>query len=263
MCTSLSIVCSPCVCYSVLFTLYKGKCLPYFPWFWEINAFHGNFITSVFIKVNHSSLSLPPEDVSVDPWMVLSPSINRDGITLHVLPVVSVGAGPGSTPTWQAWPQQECISVDSALLSSSLLCSECFWSQSCVYRGAGGDSTLKPSIILPIPSVPVRVDRSPGVVTATTPAVSLLFNVVPPSHADTAHDWAVKHRLTPHSVLLLPPSWRHRKDARSRCCPGKRSLETSAHASGPWTLYELWEMFMELPSPVGITPRAPRAAVGR
>lgn len=115
----------------------KENALPYFPWFWEINAFHGNFITSVFIEVNHSSLSLPPEDVSVDPWIVLSPSINRAGITLHVLPVVNVGAGPGPTPTWQAWPQWEHISVDSALLSSSLLCSEYFWSKSCVYRGVG------------------------------------------------------------------------------------------------------------------------------
>lgn len=240
----------------------KENALPYFPWFWEINAFHGNFITSVFIEVNHSSLSLPPEDVSVDPWIVLSPSINRAGITLHVLPVVNVGAGPGPTPTWQAWPQWEHISVDSALLSSSLLCSEYFWSKSCVYRGVGGDWTLKRSIILPIPSSPIHVNWSPGMVTATTPAVSLPFNVVPPSHPNTAHDWAVKHRLTPHSVLLLPPSWRHPEDTRSRCCPGKRSLETSAHVSGPWTLYELWEMFVELPSPVGITPRAPRATVG-
>ena len=43
----------------------------------------------------------------MDPWIVLSPSINRDGIILLVLPVVNVGACPGPTSTWQAWPQQE------------------------------------------------------------------------------------------------------------------------------------------------------------
>ena len=32
----------------------------------EINALHGDFMTSVFIKVNHSSISPPPEDVSGD-----------------------------------------------------------------------------------------------------------------------------------------------------------------------------------------------------
>lgn len=150
-------------------------------------------------------------------------------------------------------------------LGTLVLFSTLFWIflvQILCLSGGGGWLNTPRSIILPIPGIPIHVNWSPGMVTATAPAVSLLFNVVPPSHPNTAHDWAVKHHLTPHFVLLLPPSWCHPEDTRSRCCPGKRSLETSAHVSGPWTLYELWETFVELPSPVGITPRAPRATVG-